>query len=593
MIKLDKLKNFLENDEPGIFLYTGLKDKINRKSYLFLNPIDEIICKKPEDIAKCFSKIENFLKNGFYAAGFISYETGYFLEKKLNKFIKNYDFPFLNFLIFKRPFIFNNFCLDNAVITKNDYAVYNLKSNISFKEYKKNFIKIKNLIKNGEVYQINYCFKLNFNFAGNISSFFLDLNNNQKVSYCAFIKNKNYKILSFSPELFFKIENNKIILKPMKGTLLKNDKKKSIIKTLKNEKNKAENVMIVDLIRNDLGKICKINSIKATSLFTIEEYDTLYQMTSEIKGTLKTKNIFNIIKSIFPSGSVTGAPKIRAMEILKEIEKENRFFYTGAIGFFSPEKNSVFNIPIRTIMVKNNKCEIGIGSGIVYDSKLKSEYKECLGKANFLTKLTRSFALIETLRIIKNKGYFLLPFHLKRLLKSCKFFNFKFDLKKIKKSLIKIKPDSDYKIRLLLFPDGKYKIEKLIFKENSENKIRFSEIKINLNNIFLYHKTTNRTLYNKEYKESLKDGFIDCIFLNERNEVTEGCISNIFIKKNNIFYTPPVKSGLLPGVFREYLLKKNPEIFKEKILYKTDILNADEIYICNSVMGMKKVKILV
>ncbi len=589
MEKLRILQDFFIKDREGIFFYTGLKDRENSKSYLFINPVKKIICKNPDSILKTFNQLENYLKNGFYAAGFISYETGYILEKKLKNLIMHTDFPYIYFMIFKNCITFKNINLNNIPNKFSDYALYDIKPNLNFNEYKKNFSKIKNLIKTGETYQINYCFKLKFKFVGDFFSFYKDLNKNQMVSYSAFFKSKEYKIFSISPELFFRIKNNEILLKPMKGTLLKTKPIKNIIKKLKDKKNKAENVMIVDLIRNDLGKICRINSIKVLSLFQVENYKTLYQMTSTISGKLKIKNIYDIFKALFPSGSVTGAPKIRSMQIINETEKEQRKIYTGTLGFLTPEKNAVFNIPIRTVLLNDKNAELGIGSGVVYDSKAILEFSECLGKAKFLTILSKPFALIETIRIIKNKGYFLMDLHLRRLKKSCDFFKFNYNLKKIKKNLLKIRDDNDYKIRLLVFPDGNFKIEKFLYIKNKRELITFSEYKTDPENIFFYHKTTKRGIYENELKKARKKGFYDVIFLNKKNELTEGCISNIFIRKGKKFFTPPVKCGLLPGVYREYLLKKNPDKFKEKVLYAKDVFNADEIYLCNSVEGLKRV----
>lgn len=527
-----KLKNFLNNEIDGILFYTGLKDKENKYHYFFSDPQNKIICNSVDNFEKSFQKINNLLKKGFYVVITISYEAGYLFENKLRKKIWKPEFPYFQIFAFKNPLILKNLPFEN--FKSEDYIIYNFKPNMNYEKYSSNFLKIKNLIKNGEIYQLNYCFKLNFNFFGNPVSFFLDLIKNQNVSYSALFKINGINIISLSPELFFRIKNNEIILKPMKGTLLKTKKNKNF-NILLNEKNKAENLMIVDLIRNDLGKICKINSISVSKLFNIEEYETLYQMTSEIKGKLKTKNFYEIFKAIFPSGSVTGTPKIRAMELIKNFENMERKIYTGALGFLTPDKNAVFNIPIRTILIKNNIGEIGIGSGVVYDSKVKSEYRECLGKAKFLLKLKKTFAIIETMRIIKNKGYFLLNEHLLRLLNSCKFFKINCDIDKIKNQLLKIKFDTDCKIRLLVFADGKFKIEKSIYIENKSNFIEFSNFKISSKNIFLYHKTTNRKLYNKEYKNALKNGLFDVIFLNERDEITEGSISNIFIKKKWCF----------------------------------------------------------
>jgi len=581
-----KLNKFLNNEIDGILFYTGLKDKKNRYHYFFSDPKEKIVCNSVNNLHKSFKKINSLLKKGLFVVMAISYEAGYLFENKLRKNFFTTQYPLIYLFAFKKPLILKNMSLEN--FKSDDFAIYNFNPDINYEHYFNNFSKIKNLIKNGEIYQLNYCFKLNFNFTGNPVSFFLNLIKNQKVSYSALFKIDGINIISLSPELFFRIKNDEIILKPMKGTLLKSAKNKNL-KNLLNEKNKAENVMIVDLIRNDLGKICKINSISVPKLFHIEEYETLYQMTSEIRGKLKTKDFYKIFKALFPSGSVTGAPKIRAMELIKEFENTERKIYTGAIGFITPNKNAVFNIPIRTIVLKNNEGEIGIGSGIVYDSKAKSEYRECLGKAKFLLKTKKHFALIETMRIIKNKGYFLLLQHLSRLLNSCNFFKINCDISKIKNRLLKIKFDNDYKIRLLVFPDGKFKIEKNIYKENKSNLIDFSNFKTSSKNIFLYHKTTNREIYNKEYKNALKNGLFDVIFINEKDEITEGCISNIFIKKEGIFYTPPVKCGLLPGIYRNYLLNKDNKKYREKILFKKDILNADEIYLCNSVFFLKKV----
>lgn len=279
------------------------------------------------------------------------------------------------------------------------------------------------------------------------------------------------------------------------------------------------------------------------------------------------------------------------MRIIEELEKEPRGLYTGAIGFISPQKNCAFNVAIRTIVIdkKLGHGEMGIGSGIVYDSEPAAEYAECKLKADFLTKKEIEFSLIETM--LWENGISLLPLHLRRLGASAEYFGFPFDREKVletsKGETRCFEKGKNYKLRLLLNAKGEIKIESSFIKpqEDKPLKVMISTKKINSQNPFVYHKTTNRKLYNEEYSKCVKKGFDEVIFTNEKNQITEGAISNIIIKKNGIFYTPPISCGLLNGVCRQSLFEKIN--LKEKILYKKDLLAADEIYLANAVRGMR------
>jgi len=357
--------------------------------------------------------------------------------------------------------------------------------------------------------------------------------------------------------------------------------------------------MIVDLLRNDLGRVSRSGTVKTKRLFEVERYETLLQMISIVRSSLK-KNLtpYDLFKAIFPSGSVTGAPKINTMKIIDSLEKEMRYVYTGGVGFFAPDREAVFNVAIRTVLIdnKNNKGEMGVGSGIVYDADPYKEFEECKLKVNFLTQKKNDFRLIETILHKPRKGYFLLKLHIDRLLKSSEYFNFRCDKKYILKELKKLeksfKDSFSYKVRLLLDRDGRIKLS---FSRISTNgklaKVRFSSKKTSKEDTFLYNKTTNRDLYNKEHKKWSKKGYFDIIFTNRQNQVTEGAISNVIIKKRDFYYTPPVECGLLNGVFRRYLLDNTTLLVKEKVLYKEDIKKADEVYMINSVRGMVKVEI--
>ena len=361
---------------------------------------------------------------------------------------------------------------------------------------------------------------------------------------------------------------------------------------LKNDlKNRAENLMIVDLIRNDLGRIAKTGTVKVKSLFDVEKYRTLYQMTSSIKGTLlsdfKYKNIFY---SLFPSGSVTGAPKISTMKIIKGLEKEPRNIYTGSIGYISPEKKSCFNVAIRTILLERGRGEMGIGGGIVYDSSGDSEYKEACLKAGFLKKSFPVISIFETIRWDKRDGYYLIKEHLERISGSADYFQIPFQTGAARRKLSDIKSsfkEHNYRVKLSVDMAGEIELKYEVLDEVSEPvKVKISSERIDPENLYLYHKTTHREFYDVQRDKALKEGFFEVIYLNHKGEVTEGSISNIFVLINKNIYTPPVKCGLLPGVLRKHLLEMGGA--KEKILYLKDLQRADCIYIGNSLRGLLK-----
>lgn len=356
--------------------------------------------------------------------------------------------------------------------------------------------------------------------------------------------------------------------------------------------------MIVDLLRNDLGKISQTGSVKVAKLFAVEKYKTLLQMTSTIESKLKSKiSFWDFFSSLFPSGSVTGAPKIRTMEIIKDLEKEPRKIYTGAIGYFSPKHDAVFNVAIRTLLIENARGEMGIGSGITYSSHPLDEFKECKLKAQFLTR--PAFQLIETM-LLKGGRIFLLELHLARLKRSAEFFGFYYKKNiissRLRETIKKLSGKSAYRLRLLLDANGHVSIETaplpLLPESGIKHKICVSAHRINPNNVFLYHKTTNRNLYDLEYKKYKALGYYDVIFTNNKNEVTEGAISNIILQKKGIFYTPPIASGILPGVFREYFIKKHPHKIKQTKIKMSDLKTADNLFCMNSVRGLVKVSLV-
>jgi para-aminobenzoate synthetase/4-amino-4-deoxychorismate lyase len=361
--------------------------QFEKRPRLFSSPDFIISCLDPSSLALSFESMEQALSRGYYLAGFLSYEAGYCFEQRLNKH-KLYDFPLLYFGAYKAVNE-NKFRFPEAL---SENLPENMRLNISQNEYAANISVIRDYIAKGDVYQITYCIKLLFDFYGSAFSLYSQLLKEQPVPYPAYIQTDNFKILSLSPELFIKKESTHIVTKPMKGTWPRGKGVFSDIfaplRLKYDAKNRAENVMIADLLRNDLGRLGL--NVKAPTLFEVAKYKTLCQMTSTVTAKVdKHISIYKLFSSLFPSGSVTGAPKIRAMEIINQLEQEERKIYTGAIGYITPEKEMFFNIPIRTLLIQGSCGQMGIGGGIVWDSTSFGEWNEGLLKAKFLTDLAK------------------------------------------------------------------------------------------------------------------------------------------------------------------------------------------------------------
>ncbi|HLF20504.1 MAG TPA: aminodeoxychorismate synthase component I, partial [Bacteroidota bacterium] len=487
-------------------------------------------------------------------------------------------------------------------------SISSLRPSVTEPEYLKAVRKIKGYIEDGDTYQVNHTFKLKFDFSGSAADLYCRLRNAQHVAFSAFIRLEGSSILSFSPELFFRTEKNAITLKPMKGTsprgrtLEEDQQMKSELS--RSEKNRAENLMIVDLLRNDVGKIARTGTVKVSKFFEIEKYDTVFQATSTIRAKLRPGwTVAEIIRSLFPSGSVTGAPKIRTMQIINEVETEPRGIYTGAIGFVSPKRQSVFNVAIRTVVLDHSSKtgEMGIGSGIVHDSIPEEEYRECFLKAKFLTEPREEFGLFETIRWDIEKGWSLLSGHLRRLRNSARYFDFKFSSSSVASVLHNCEKDlrtqtkgsANYRVKITLERDGSVSATHSELKPLADRQLAaLSGEKTYSRDRFLFHKTTNRRIYDESLRRAEALGLFDFIFLNENDELTEGARSNLVVRKGEKYYTPPVRCGVLPGVFRAGLFTRRGIPVEEKALHVGDLEQADGVFLCNALRGMVKVQLV-
>ena len=598
-MNLDDIIEQVCSDSDSAFFFTPPVYS-KAQSFIYLKPAEIISVYDKSDLGKSLKLVEKYLSKGLTGYSLIEYEAGYLLEKRLEKYLNINHRKLMQFILFDKKNVKKVVSseIDFGDFDEDSYLVSGFKLNTSRKKFFKDINQIKQYIAAGDTYQVNYTVKGKFNFSGSYSSFFKNLLFNQSARYSTFINNETGYIISLSPELFFRRKNKKIISKPMKGTLSRGKDIKSdtfrAFELESSEKNRAENVMIVDLVRNDLGRICKYGSVKVDNLFEIEKYESLFQMVSTIGGKLNDNiNLENIFKNIFPCGSVTGAPKIRTMEIIKELENEERGIYTGAIGILA-KKSSVFNVAIRTIKIDNEsgRGEMGLGSGIVWDSESENEYNETLLKSEFLSSPVKPFQLIETLRIEKG-SVFLFEEHIERLKKSAHYFIFNFNEKELRDSLLKIVKEKyskrKYRLRLTLNKWGKFNFEFALIKPLSDFiKVVVSDKKVSSENRFQYFKTTNRKLYNTEYSTCCANGFFDVIFFNEKEELAEGSITNIFIRKDNTWLTPAISSGILAGIYRNYFISGRNDV-KETTLSLNDLLNADEVKLVNSIRGEIKV----
>ncbi|WML39929.1 aminodeoxychorismate synthase component I [Neobacillus sp. OS1-2] len=561
------------------------------KPLTFQDPIRLITAHTITDVIPCLQLVEEAIKNGFYAAGFLSYESAPAFD---SSYIVNRGnkMPLLWFGIFREP-------LHQSLISTNPYSLSQWESSVDRDEYNQSILSIKTKIESGNTYQTNYTIRLNSHFCGDDIAFFEKLKAAQASNYCAYLNTGEHSILSASPELFFHLKGDFITTRPMKGTIKRG---KTIAEDEANakwlyysEKNRAENVMIVDLLRNDLSMIAELGTVSVPKLFEIEQYPTVHQMTSSITAKVSSQTtIIDVFKALFPCGSITGAPKVSTMGIITDLESTPREVYCGAIGFITPEKEAIFNVPIRTVFIEHQSghATYGVGGGITWDSTAEGEYQEILAKASFLKESNAEFQLLESLLLEKGE-YFLFEEHLHRLKNSAQYFGYPCDTKDIQRDLetfSKENGDVLMKVRLLLAENGVINIEGTpIAQQGSALKVILANEPVDKNNLYLYHKTTNREVYSSFQHEKPTEVF-DVLLWNYDSELTEFTNGNVVLEIGGSLWTPPIESGLLAGTFREVLLR-NGEI-REKIVTVADLHKSTKIWFINSVRKWLEVQLI-
>ncbi|NWG35120.1 MAG: aminodeoxychorismate synthase component I [Chloroflexi bacterium] len=574
----------------------------------FFRPHRVIEIREPEETVSALREIEDLVNiNGWHAAGFVGYEAASAFDQSLHTLARETQnaFPLLWFGLYPAPRLID---LPEPV---SPQPALTWSPTADRETYNAAIEQIKSYIARGHTYQVNYTLRLRADFDTNPWPFFLHLAQTQN-NHAAYIDTGRYVIASASPELFFQLDGDLITCRPMKGTVQRGrttleDRERA--EWLRNsEKNRAENVMIVDMIRNDLGRIATVGSIRVPELFTTEKYPTLWQMTSTVRAKTSS-SIAGIFKALFPCASITGAPKVSTMKIIAELETTPRKIYTGSIGHFEPQRKATFNVAIRTILLdrQTKTAEYGVGGGIVWDSTSADEYAEALLKARVLAESSPQFSLLETMLWTPEEGFFLREEHIARLLDSAEYFDFRTPGGSAVRELHPSKPPtskdaienyldeicsrftSPQRVRVLLDRNGNLSHEAGSFqpKENDPPlKVCLAKEPVHSQDAFLFHKTTHREVYENARKDFPE--YDDVLLYNERGELTEFTAGNLVVELDGRLYTPPIFCGLLAGTFRARLLQTGQ--VEERIVHAAEIETCAKIYRVNSVRRWQKVE---
>jgi para-aminobenzoate synthetase / 4-amino-4-deoxychorismate lyase len=549
----------------------------------FTNPSAVIEARRVDEVLPLLAFAESEARQGAHVAVMISYEAAPAFDSALSVHARG-EFPLAWAAVFPGP-------SDLREQPRRDFVAGEWTARVSKDEYDAAVTRIRDLIAAGDTYQVNYSFPLTAAFSGDSYAWYGELCVAQGAPYSGYLDLGRYQVLSLSPELFFERRGDRVTTRPMKGTIRRGRwlaEDEELAEQLRNSvKDKAENIMIVDLLRNDLGKVSVPGSVRASSLFEAERYETVWQMTSTVDATLRPDTgLVELMSALFPCGSITGAPKIRTMQIIRELEPFPRGVYTGAIGLLRPDGEWVFNVAIRTVVIDTQKsvATFGVGGGVTIDSTAEGEYEECLVKSRFLQTKPVEFELFESM-LVEDGEIFLLERHLERLRNSAAFFRFhSFDLN------LGNYPPGLWKLKLNLGKDGRVTTELSPISTGSKPKrVALASEPVDSSDRFLFHKTTRRDFYDSQL--AARPDCDDIIFWNERGEVTESAIANVVVRIDDKLFTPPVTSGLLAGTFRDHLVASGE--IEERVITVEDLKHAQEFFLINSVRKWMRAELVV
>lgn len=559
------------------------------KWLVFRSPRELVIAMTPEEVMPALQRIQAGVeKRGLCAAGLLAYEAAPGLDASLST-LPSEGFPRLWFGLYDQPLV----VADPGVSTELAPLVLDWQPSMDEPTYLQAIERIRRLIYAGDTYQVNFSYRLRANFKEDPRRLFQQLWQAQRPAYGGYLDLGDWVVCSASPELLFRLDGERIQTRPMKGTAARGPDtagdRRQAEGLLQSTKDRAENLMIVDMVRNDLGRIAELGSVQVPELFTLEKYPGVWQLTSKVEARTRA-GLAEILAAVFPAASITGAPKARTMEIISELETSPRRIYTGSLGFILPGRRAQFNVAIRTALVdrRQGRVEFGTGGGVLWDSSPQLELHECRAKARILSGSIRPvFSLLESLLWTPEEGLFLLTYHLERLQTAAEYFDYPLDLSAVRRCLeerIADLPPVPHKLRLLVDREGEMSVEaQAILTEipTQPRRVALAVAPVDSDDPFLYHKTTQRAVYTQA--RQARPGFDDIILYNARDEVTEATQANVVVELEGERYTPPLACGLLAGTYRRWLLEQGK--IQEGVIHRSELSSSRRLWLLNSVRG--------
>jgi para-aminobenzoate synthetase/4-amino-4-deoxychorismate lyase len=557
---------------------------------VFTDPVEIISARAHEEVRPALRRVERAAAEGLYAVGFVAYEAAPAFDRVLAVKQREKDLPLLWFGLFERP--------SEVETAAGEFRVSGWTPSVARDEYERSVEAVREGIARGDTYQVNYTLRLRARFEGDDFAFYERLRAAQRTRFGAYLNAGRFRVLSASPELFFRRKGRRVETRPMKGTAARGrwrEEDEAAAALLRaSEKERAENLMIVDLLRNDLGRVAETGTVEVEDLFRVERYPTVLQMTSTVAARLREGvGLDELFAALFPCGSVTGAPKVSTTRFIAALEDSPRGVYCGAVGFVAPGGDAAFNVAIRTVVVDKETGEAvyGVGGGVTWDSTPGGEYAEALAKARLLTEDAPGFELLETMRLDEG-GFRLLEEHLARLEASAGYFDIQFDLAGVREALerhAESNPDLPRRVRLLVSAGGRARVESQPLDELPPGPLRvaLARTPVRKSDRFLCHKTTHRAQY--EARRAEVPGVDDVLLWNEEGELTEFTNGNVVLELEGKRWTPPRACGLLAGTFRAELLRQGE--VAERVLTRDDLARASRAWLVNGVRGWVEVSV--
>ncbi|WJF89767.1 bifunctional anthranilate synthase component I family protein/class IV aminotransferase [Paraburkholderia bonniea] len=593
-------------------------------SRLYTGFMHERVCADPARLNEICEALEADIRRGLHAVVLADYEWGYRLQLGLppqpSCQLTQRGLPALRFLLFERCDKLARADVDawlaqqdNGALTPSVAGTAGMRESVTPGEFSEAIDAIHAALSAGDAYQVNYTFRLAFEMFGAPCALYRRLRVRQPVRYGALMALPGEQwMLSCSPELFLQKQAATLSARPMKGTARRSSDpvvdQQAADFLAHDPKNRAENVMIVDLLRNDLARVADIGSVKVAGLFSLEAYASVWQMTSTVQARLRADRTFaDVLRALFPCGSITGAPKHRTMQLIDALETTPRGLYAGAVGWLEAPAEGVrcgdfcLSVAIRTLTLeapgpRGLRCgTLGVGAGIVLDSRAVDEYQECQLKASFLTDADPGFQLFETMYASREDGVRHLSRHLARLSDSARWLNFSFDEAQVRTCLDRVLANlpalTPQRLRLALGKHGGPECVAMVLSPLPQPEVNVMLAPdhgfepMQTSDALLQHKTTRRAAYDTAWRMAEAHGAFDMLFFNERGELTEGGRSNVFVKLDGRWWTPPLRSGVLPGVMRGVLLDDAVFGAAERVLTRDEVLRAEALMLSNALRG--------